>query len=542
MATTRDILIIGGGHNGLVTAAYLAKAGMKPLVLESRLALGGAARTEELAPGFRCPTLAHAGGPFEPKIIADLGLAKHGVEWITPAVRAFAPDPDGKGFCLYDDAERTATELSKLSTKDAAGYREFRTAFERIGKVLGPILRTTPPSIDKPSAADALAFLKVGKNFRGLGKRDAYRLLRWGPMAVADLVSEFFETDLLRATVAARGIYGSFAGPWSAGTALPLLLQAALDGQAVAPAQTVRGGLGALSDAIASAAKSFGAEVRTGAPVAGILVKENRAVGVVLESGEEIHAKAVVSNADPKRTFLELVDPGDLDPDFAGKISNFRTAGVTAKVNYALSGLPDFSFSVPSSSSVSSVAASGGHPHLAGRIHIGPGIDYLEKAFDASKYGEFSTEPYLDCTIPTVSDPSLAPAGSHVMSVTMQFAPYKLKAGDWAAHAEALGDTVSSHLSTYAPNFASLVVNRQVLTPADLESSYGLTGGHVLHGETTIDQFLTFRPLLGWSQYRTPIDALYLCGAGTHPGGGVTGLPGANASREILKDRKKLNR
>ena len=238
MAATRDIIIIGGGHNGLVTAAYLAKAGMKPLVLESRLALGGAARTEELAPGFRCPTLAHAGGPFEPKVIADLGLAKHGVEWITPAVRAFAPDANGGGFCLYDDAERTATELSKLSAKDAAGYREFRRAFERIGKVLGPILRTTPPSIDRPTAGDALTFLKVGKNFRGLGKRDAYRLLRWGPMAVADLVSEFFESDLLRATIAARGIYGSFAGPWSAGTALPLLLQAALDGQALAPAQT----------------------------------------------------------------------------------------------------------------------------------------------------------------------------------------------------------------------------------------------------------------------------------------------------------------
>lgn len=534
MAATRDIIIIGGGHNGLVTAAYLAKAGMKPLVLESRLALGGAARTEELAPGFRCPTLAHAGGPFEPKVIADLGLAKHGVEWITPAVRAFAPDANGGGFCLYDDAERTATELSKLSAKDAAGYREFRRAFERIGKVLGPILRTTPPSIDRPTAGDALTFLKVGKNFRGLGKRDAYRLLRWGPMAVADLVSEFFESDLLRATIAARGIYGSFAGPWSAGTALPLLLQAALDGQALAPAQTVRGGLGALSDAIASAAKSFGAEVRTGAPVASILVRENRAVGVVLESGEEILAKAVVSNADPKRTFLHLVDPGDVDPDFAGKISNYRMAGVTAKVNYALSGLPAFD--------AHAHASTEGNRHLAGRIHIGSGIDYLEKAFDASKYGDFSPEPYLDCTIPTVSDPSLAPAGSHVMSVTMQFAPYKLKAGDWSTHADALGDVVSSLLSAYAPNFKDLVISRQILTPADLESSYGLTGGHVLHGETTLDQFFAFRPLLGWARYRTPIDALYLCGAGTHPGGGVTGLPGANASREILRDRKKIGR
>lgn len=534
MAAKRDIIIIGGGHNGLVTAAYLAKAGIKPLVLESRLALGGAARTEELAPGFRCPTLAHAGGPFEPKIVADLGLNKHGLEWITPAVRAFAPDANGGGFCLYDDVERTATELAKLSAKDAAGYREFRRAFERIGKVLGPILRTTPPSIDRPTAGDAIAFLKVGKNFRGLGKRDAYRLLRWGPMAVADLVSEFFKSDLLRATLAARGIYGSFAGPWSAGTALPLLLQAALDGQALAPAQTVRGGLGALSDAIASAAKSFGAEVRTGAPVASILVRDNRAVGVVLESGEEIAAKAVVSNADPKRTFLDLVDPGDLDPDFAGKISNYRMAGVTAKVNYALSGLP--AFHAPAH------ASTNGSGHLAGRIHIGTGIDYLEKAFDASKYGDFSPEPYLDCTIPTVSDPSLAPAGSHVMSVTMQFAPYKLKAGDWSKHADALGDVVTNLLGEYAPNFKDLVVARQVLTPADLESSYGLTGGHVLHGETTIDQFFAFRPLLGWAQYRTPIEALYLCGAGTHPGGGVTGLPALNASREILKDRKRLSR
>jgi phytoene dehydrogenase-like protein len=529
MANARDVVVVGAGHNGLVTACYLARAGYRPLVLERREVEGGAAVTEEIHPGFRCSTLAHAAGPFSPRVARDLGLERHGLKLVRSDVRAFAPDPNGGSFRIFEDAARTASELERISPADARSYPQFRASFERIGRVLAPILDATPPSIDHPSAGDALTLLKAGKGFRGLGKRDAYRLLRWGPMAVADLASEWFETELLRALVAARGITGMFAGPWSAGTALPVVFQAALDGHALAPAAQVAGGMGALTKALAAAAREAGAEVRTGAGVSRVVVKDGRAVGVVLESGEEITARAVVSNADPRRTFLRLVDPMDLDPGFLGKIQNYRSTGVAAKVNYALSTLPDFP----------APKGADGDAHLAGRIHVGPEVDYLERAFDAAKYGDFSAEPYMDIAIPSVSDPSLAPAGAHVMSVYVQFAPYALREGDWRSRGEALGETVTKVLSSYAPNLAGATVARQVITPLDLEETYGLTGGHTLHGETTLDQLYAFRPLLGWAQYRTPIDGLYLCGAGTHPGGGVTGLPGANAGREIAKDLKR---
>jgi phytoene dehydrogenase-like protein len=287
--------------------------------------------------------------------------------------------------------------------------------------------------------------------------------------------------------------------------------------------------MGALAEALASAARAAGAEIRTSAPVAAIAVKGNRATGVVLEGGEEIEARAVVSNADPRSTFLRLVDPADLDPGFLQKIRAYRSHGVAAKVNYALSGLP--AFSAPKGSD--------GTAHLAGRIHVGPEVDYLERAFDAAKYGEFSAEPYMDVAIPSIADPSLAPAGAHVMSVYAQFAPFALREGDWDSRAEALGETVTKVLSAYAPDLGELTVHRQVVSPLELERTYGLTGGHGLHGEMTLDQFYAFRPLLGWARYRTPIEGLYLCGAGTHPGGGVTGLPGANAGREVLKELKR---
>jgi phytoene dehydrogenase-like protein len=347
-------------------------------------------------------------------------------------------------------------------------------------------------------------------------------------MAVADLVSEWFETELLRATVAARGIYGAFAGPWSAGTSLGLLWQAALDGSAIGSASYAKGGMGALSDALAKAAKAAGAEIRTGASVAAIVGAETDAPKVVLESGEEIHSRVVVSNADPRTTFLKLVDPVDLDPNFLSKMRNYRTPGVAAKLNLALDGLPAFR------------AVNGDDPQrkLSGRIHIGHEIDYLERAFDAAKYGEFSAEPYLDITIPSLGDPSLAPEGKHVMSIHVQFAPYELKEGDWSARSEEFSDNVFKLLENYAPGLRDLILAGQVITPRDLEETYGLNGGHIHHGEQTLDQVFTFRPLIGWAQYRTPLKRLYLCGAGTHPGGGITGRPGANAAREIARDFK----
>ena len=527
-----DIIIIGGGHNGLVAACYLAKAGLKTLVLERRELVGGGAVTEEIHPGFRCSTLAHNAGPLFPKIVKDLDLTRHGLEIITPEPRVLALAPDGRSLCIYNDTARTVKEIEPWSTSDAKSYPEFARSFARIGKVLAPLLTMTPPAIEHPSPGELWNLGKLGRKFRGLGKQDAYRLLRWGPMAVADLVAEWFETELLRATVAARGIFGGFAGPWSAGTSTGLLWQAAMDGHAVNPSAIVRGGMGALSEALAKAATSAGAEIRTGSEVARVEVdaKDERASRVLLTSGEEISARAVVSGADPRTTFIKLVDSVCLDPSFLQKIRNYRALGVSAKVNLALSALPSFRGLGDQESATEK---------LSGRIHVGPEIDYLERAFDAAKYGDYSPQPYLEITIPSLVDDTLAPAGAHVMSVYVQYAPYELKEGTWDEKREELGDTVVNTLSEYAPNLKELILARQVITPLDLEETYGLSGGHIHHGEMSLDQSFAFRPLIGWAQYRTPIKGLYLCGAGTHPGGGVTGGPGANAAREIIKDFKR---
>jgi phytoene dehydrogenase-like protein len=521
-----DVIIIGAGHNGLVTAYYLARAGLKPLVLERREVAGGACVTEEIHPGFRCSTLANSTGPLSPQIVKDLHLERNGVEFIRPALRVLALNPNGDSLCIYADAERTADSLKQVSARDAQSYPEFVSTFERIGRALSPLLRMTPPDIDKPATGDLWDLGKLGLAIRGLGKKDEYRLLRYGPMAVADLASEWFDTELLRATVAARGIFGAFAGPWSAGTSAALLLQAAGDGHAIAPTIFVKGGMGALSQALADAATNAGAEIRTNAEVASVRVKDGKATGVLLTSGEEIAARAVVSNADPRTTFLKLVDPSELDPSFLLKVRNYRAQGTVAKVNLALSARPQFSNADSTES-------------LSGRIHLGPDIDYLERAFDAAKYGDFSPQPYMDITIPSLMDQSLAPAGAHVMSIHAQFAPYQLKDGDWNSRREELGDTIVDVLSDYAPNLKPLILARQVITPLDLEQTYGLSGGHIHHGEMSLDQLFAFRPLIGWARYRTPIEGLYLCGAGTHPGGGVTGAPGFNVSREIIKDLRR---
>ncbi|HTO86413.1 MAG TPA: NAD(P)/FAD-dependent oxidoreductase [Thermoanaerobaculia bacterium] len=527
MPETRDVVIIGGGHNGLVAAAYLAKAGFSPLVLERRETVGGAAVTEEIHPGFRCPTLAHSAGPLLPHIARELDLERHGARWLRPQVRVLALSPVGKHLPLYDDPARTATALARHSEKDAQRYGEFHESLGRIGRLARPLLSLTPPSVDAPEAGDVWKLLKLGKDFRRLPRKDAYRLLRWGPMAVADLVSEWFQTELLRAAIAARGIYGMFGGPWSAGTGANLLVQAAIEPHSAGPADFIQGGMGALTAALAAAARGLGAEIRCGSHVARVDVRDGQARGVVLSTGEQIPARAVVSNADPKRTFLSLIDPTDLDPDFLNRIRNFRSSGAVGKVNLALAQPPRFQ------------GLDGDGALLSGRIHIGPEIDYLERAFDAAKYGAFSPHPYCDVTIPTVLDPSLAPAGAHVMSVTVQYAPERLREGDWASRREAFGDAVVQTLEEYAPGLSSAILARQVITPRELEDVYGLTGGHIFHGEQALDQIFTMRPLLGWARYRTPIPGLYLCGAGTHPGGRVTGAPGSNAAREIAADLKR---
>jgi phytoene dehydrogenase-like protein len=519
-----DVVVIGGGPNGLAAAALLAKGGLKPVVVERREIVGGAAVTEEFHPGFRASTVAHVAGPLRASLVAELDLRRHGLEWLHPEPRVFAPHPDGRGLSLFGDPVRTAAEIARFSAKDAERYPVFHAAMGRLAAVLGRLLELTPPDVDRPALRDLFPLAGFGWALRRLGREDGQDLLRWGPMAVADFAQEWFETPLLAAVVAARGIQGMMAGPWSAGTTTNLLLQAAGgDGNGGGSAVMVKGGLGSLTSALASAARGFGATLRTGTAVERLLQRDGRVSGVVLAGGEEIEARAVASAVDPKRTLLELLDPIALDPEDALRIRNFRTAGMASKVNLALSGLPRF-------------RAAPDESVLRGRIHIGPDIDTLERAFDDAKYGGISKRPYLDVTIPTLTDPQLAPQGQHVLSVYVQYTPHRLKTGSWQERSGEVAEAVLAALEEYAPGLRGLVVGRQVLTPWHLETTYGTTGGHPSHGEPSLDQLFLARPFLGFGRYRTPLAGLYLCSAGTHPGGGVTGGPGANAAREILRE------
>ena len=536
MTASYDAIVVGGGHNGLVTAAYLGKAGLRTLVLERRETTGGAAETSQLAPGVRVPTLAHTVGRLRPSIVRDLGLKSHRLTLVGPDVRVFAPGPDGQAIVLWGDNARTADGLRARSGHDADAYAGFDRLVRSLSGFLAELAGRTPPDIEAPGVGDALAGLSLGRTFRGLGRHDARTLTRVLPMAVADFVAESFETDALQAAIAWRGVQFTSMGPWSAGSTAVLLADSAgNDGGAAGQTVFARGGPGALAAALEEAARAAGVEVRTGAEVARITSHDGRATGVVLADGEAIEAKVVVSGLDPKRTLTQLADPIAIGPNLLWRAGNIRTPGTVAKVNLALAGLPSFT------------AASGedGPALLRGRIVIAPGIDAMERAHDAAKYGRTADEPMMEATIPSLADPSLVeggPDGTHVMSVIVQPAPHTLRDTDWGAHREGFGDGVVAALDRYAPGLAALVTARQVLTPTDLERDYGLTGGHPMHGEHGLDQFFLWRPLLGHARYRLGIDGLYLAAAAAHPGGGVTGQPGQNAAREILSDWKSRRR
>jgi phytoene dehydrogenase-like protein len=530
MSLGQRVVLIGGGHNALIAAFYLAKGGFKPLILERREILGGGAITEEFHPGFRASTLAHTLGPLRPDITADMQLVQHDYHVLHPDPRLFAPAPDGKALLFYNDHAKTAGGIARFSAKDASRYTEFAATLYQLSSVLTQLVSIAPPGIDSPSPEDLWNLLKTGRGIRGLGKKSMLDLLRWGPMAVADFVAEFFDTELLRAAIAARGVFGASLGPWSAGSTAVLLLRVAADPHPVGSASFPHGGLGSLTRALAESARKAGVEIRTDAAVQHILAKNGSVSGVALSNGEEISAPAVVSGVDPKRTFFQLLDPTQLDPAFALRIRNFRANGTVAKVHLALGDLPSFP------ALHDAIAPDGYLRALSGRIHIGPEIDYLERAFDASKYGDFSPAPYLDVTIPTLLDPSLAPDGKHVLSACVQFAPYKLREGNWDTKRHDLGHTVIKTLAAHSPNLPNIIEAMQVITPHDLETVYGFTGGHIFHGELALDQLFTMRPVLDWARYKTPIRGLYLCGSGTHPGNGLTGASGANAAREIIRD------
>jgi phytoene dehydrogenase-like protein len=526
-----DAVVVGAGHNGLVTASYLAKAGLRTLVLERRSRAGGLLATEEVAPGVRAPVAADCVGGLADDVVRDLGLGSHGFRAIEPEVAAFAPSADGPGVTLWRDPVRTATELrTGPEPRDAEPFVAFDERIRALGTFLARVQATEPPDLASPSLADATGGLGLLDGLRHLGREQRREALRVLPMSVADLVGEAVEGEALRGVLGARGVRYTAMGPRSAGTALNLLWDSASGGGAAGRTVFAPGGPDALVEALVAAARSNGATVRCDADVAAIRTGQGAVEGVALASGVEIDARIVVSNADPKQTLLRLVDPAEVGPTLGWRVEHIRTPGVVAKVTLVLEGLP----------------AIGGvdDERLHGRIVFAPSLDDLERAFDHSKYGRISEHPYLEATIPTLSDPSLAPDGIHILTALFQYAPRHLRDADWDdAARDRIADGAVRTLEAHAPGFADRIVARHVVTPADLEREYGLTGGHPMHGELALDQFFAWRPLLGHARYRLAgIRGLYLCGAGAHPGGGITGGPGRNAARAILADTRRGRR
>jgi phytoene dehydrogenase-like protein len=519
-----DVAIVGGGHNGLTAAAYLARAGRRAIVLERRHVLGGAAVTEEVFPGFKFSVCSYVVSLLRPEIIRELDLRRHGLE-LLPLDGTFTPMPDGNHLWRAGDHARTHAAIARHSPADADAYQRYGDTMVRMGQFVAPLLSMTPPDPMSLRPANVRTELALLRRFRALPAADQHTWLQLMTMSAADFLDQWFETEALKATLAASGIIGTFLGVRSPGTAYVLLhhYMGEIDGRFRSWGLS-RGGTGAVSEAIAAAAREHGAELRTDSPVAAIRTRSNRATGIVLENGDEVDADVVVSSIDPRLTFTRLLDPGALPEEFAEEIRRYRFRGSSAKVNLALRGLPEFS-SLP-----------GDGPHLRGAISISPSIDYMERAYDEAKYGRFSGRPYIDAVLPSLTDPTVAPQGKHVMSCFVQYAPYDLRGRSWDDLRDALGDTVIATLAEYAPSLPDLVLHRQVITPLDLEREWSLTEGNIFQGELTPEQLFFLRPAPGWAQYRTPIRHLYLCGSATHPGGGIMAAPGRNAAMRILAD------
>lgn len=523
---TYDAIVIGGGHNGLIHAAYLARAGKKVLVLEKRHLVGGAAVTEELFPGFKYTEFSYVVSLLRPEVIRDLELPKHGLA-ILPLESTFTPLPNGDYLAAWADHDQTRREIYRHSPRDADAYDDYSRQMARMAMAVKPILSMIPPDPASLSPKDWFGLAKLGGHARSLSEVDFYNLAKLMTMSAADLLDEWFETEALKGTKSASGIIGTFLGPRSPGTAYVLLhhYMGEIDG-AFRAWGFAKGGAGGISNAIARAARSLGVAIRCEAPVAEVIVKNGRAVGVALESGEELYARYVVSSLDPRRTFLKLMDPRQLPGDFVEAIRRYKIRGSSGKVNLALSGLPHFT------------ALPGEGPLHRGAISISPSVDYIERAYDDAKYGQFSRRPYIDCLLPSMIDPDMAPPGRHVMSCFVQYAPYSLEGGWDDAQREAFGDAVVETLSEYAPNLKDLILHRQVLTPLDIERITGLTEGNIFQGELALHQLFFLRPAPQWSNYRTPIANFWQCGSGTHPGGGIMGASGRLAALELLKDWK----
>ncbi|HYA96632.1 MAG TPA: NAD(P)/FAD-dependent oxidoreductase, partial [Methylomirabilota bacterium] len=518
-----------GGHNGLVNAAYLARAGKKVVVLERRGVVGGAAVTEEIIPGFHFSECSYVVSLLRPEIIRELDLPRHGLE-ILPLDGTFTPMPSGDYLWRVNDHAKTLREIRRHSRVDAEAYDEFSKMMLPMCRFVKPLLSMIPPDPTSLAPGELRKLYSLYSSLQQLSSDERYTLIQLMTMSAADFLDQWFETDVLKATMSASGIIGTFLGIRSPGTAYVLLhhYMGEIDG-AFRSWGFSRGGTGAISNAIASAAREAGVEIRTRAGVAKILVKNGRAAGVALESGEEISAKVVSSGVDPHLTFERFLDAKDLPADFLEDVRRYKFRGSSGKVNLALDALPNFK------------SLKGPGPHLRGAISISPSVEYMERAYDDAKYGRFSRRPYIDMVIPSLTDPSVAPPGKHVLSCFVQYAPYKLADGEaaWDAQSEKFGDTVVETIAEYAPNLKKLIIGRQVLTPLDLEREFGLTQGNIFHGELSLEQLFFLRPVPGWAYYRTPVHNLYMCGSATHPGGGIMGAPGRIASQVILKDWKR---
>jgi phytoene dehydrogenase-like protein len=530
-----DAVVIGGGHNGLISAAYLARAGMTTVVLEKRHVLGGAAVTEELYPGFRFSVFSYVVSLLRPEIIRELELPRHGLD-ILPLDGTFTPLRPGDGpaagggdyLWRVNDHGRTVRELRRWSKTDAEAYEEYGQLMVEMARFIKPILAITPPDLTSLDPRPLMPLAGLARAFQQLPERQQAVFIQLMTMSAADFLDQWFETDPLKATMAASGIIGTYQGVRSPGTAYVLLhhYMGEIDG-AFRAWGIPKGGTGGVSNAIASSARSLGVEIRTEAPVARILVRNGRASGVVLESGEEIEATDVLSSVDSSRTFLGLLEPGTLDPDFEQEVRRFKFRGSSGKVNLAVDRLPDFT------------CLPGVGEHLRGAISFSPAIDDMERAYDDAKYGTFSKKPYIDMIIPTLVDPSMAPPGKHVISCFVQYAPYKLapELGTWDDQREAFGDAVIDRIAEFAPNIRDIILFRNVQTPLDIERTTGLTEGNIFQGELSLEQLFFNRPVPGYARFRTPIRDLWLCGSSTHPGGGIMGANGRIAAMEVLRAR-----
>ena len=522
-----DTIIIGGGHNGLVAAAYLAKAGQSVLVLERRHLLGGCSVTEEIWPVFKVSTAAYVNSLLRPEIIRDLDLPKYGFQMLPRSPSSFTPFPDGRYLMMGPDAEMTRREISKFSAKDAENLPKYEAMLTRIADFLEPMLDQTPPDPWSNRPGDLISMGKLAWQFKKLGRagQEAVEILTGAARPILD---RWFESEQLKVTLATDAVIGVMASPSMPGTAYVLFHHVMGECNGVRGVWGyVRGGMGMIAESIASAAKAAGAEIRTNAEVSKILSKLGRVEGVVLADGTELRAKRVASNVDCHLTFEKFMTPDQLPPEFLADIQAIDYTSATLKINVALNELPNFK----------ALPGSAVGPQHQGTVHICPDFDYLERAYDDAKYGRPSASPILECTMASAVDSSLTPEGKHLMSMFIQYAPTKLREGSWDDRKEQFADRCFDILNEYAPNFKAAVIDRQILSPLDLERTFGLTGGNIFQGAMSLNKMFFMRPAIGYSRYRTPVKGLYLCGSAAHPGGGVIGAAGRNAAREILRDR-----